>query len=45
MVPDLPPVAVSSNEQEDLGTANADAPKIKERVTNVFMTAIVYLKR
>jgi hypothetical protein len=45
MVPDLPPDAVSSNEQEDLGTANADALKIKERVMNVFMTAIVYLER
>jgi hypothetical protein len=41
IVPDSPPDAVSSKEQEDLGTATADAPKIKERATNVFMVANV----
>jgi hypothetical protein len=41
IVPDSPPDAVSSKEQEDLGTAKADAPKIRERVINRFMTAKV----
>jgi hypothetical protein len=45
MVPDSPPDAVSSKEQEDLGTATAEAPKIKERVTNVFIIAKLCLKR
>ena len=41
MVPDSPPEAVSSKEQEDHGTAKADAPRTKEKVTNEFMIAIV----
>jgi hypothetical protein len=41
IVPDSPPDAVSWKEQEDLGTAKADAPSIKERATNVFMMANV----
>jgi hypothetical protein len=41
IVPDSPPDAVSSKEQEDLGTAKADAPRIKERAMNVFMIANV----
>ena len=43
IVPDSPPDEVSSNEHDDLGTANADAPKAKDRATNVFMIANVYI--
>jgi hypothetical protein len=39
IVTDSPPDAVSSKEQDDLGTVRADAPKNKERATNVFMVA------
>jgi hypothetical protein len=45
MVPDSPPDALSSKEQEDLGTAKAEAPKIKERVTNLYIIANLYVKR
>lgn len=41
IVPDWPPEAVSSKEQEDLGRVRAEAPKNKERVINVFMMAKV----
>ena len=37
IVPDWPPEAVSSKEQEDLGTVRAEAPKNKERVIKEFM--------
>ena len=43
IAPDSPPDEVSSKGQDDLGTVRADAPKNKDRATNVFMIAKVFI--
>lgn len=44
IVPDCPPEAVNPKEQqpEDLGAANAEVPKARERVTSVLSIAKVF---
>lgn len=41
IVPDCPPAAVSSKEQDERGTTRAEAPKMSDKAASVYISAML----